>query len=354
LTAKTPFRICVLGAGGFIGSHLVPALLRETNADIEAVDIDLHKLECHDLRLHKVKGTVRDLDLMGAVTDRCDLVISLTALCNPSLYNTRPLDVIDASYTDLVPLCHRCCDRGRRLIHFSTCEVYGRMAIDSSGERTETMMEGQTSLMLGPMDRERWTYACAKQLLERRIWALGKHHGLQFTIIRPFNVIGPRMDFVSGVDGEGLPRVLACFMGALMVGEPLRLVEGGSHRRTFVGIDDFIQAIVKVVKRPDACAQKILNIGNPENEVSIAELAELISAAYVRQVTGATLAGTQEVTAAEFYGEGYDDSVARIPDISRAMELLDWRPKTSLIDALPPIIDDYVSRYASVLAQSRR
>ena len=61
------------------------------------------------------------------------MVISLTALCNPSLYNTRPLEVIDASYTDLVPLVRLCTARARWLVHFSTCEVYGRPALDGAG-----------------------------------------------------------------------------------------------------------------------------------------------------------------------------------------------------------------------------
>ena len=71
------------------------------------------------------------------------------------------------------------------------------------------MIEDETALWLGPVHKERWSYACAKQLLERVIFAQGRHAGLPFTIIRPFNVIGPRMDFVDGVDGEGIPRVLA-------------------------------------------------------------------------------------------------------------------------------------------------
>ena len=78
------------------------------------------------------------------------------------------------------------------------------------------MVEDETALFLGPVARERWTYAAAKQLLERVIWAHGRHGGLPFTIVRPFNVIGPRMDFIPGVDGEGIPRVLACFLNALM------------------------------------------------------------------------------------------------------------------------------------------
>ena len=135
------------------------------------------------------------------------------------------------------------------------------------------MNEERSGFFLGPLHRERWTYACAKQLLERVIWAHGEHGALDFTIIRPFNVIGPRMDFLPGVDGEGVPRVLASFMNALLRGEPLPLVDGGHQRRSFISVHDFMDAIVRVVERPAACRGQVLNIGDPSNDVTIRKLA---------------------------------------------------------------------------------
>jgi UDP-apiose/xylose synthase len=339
-------RIAILGAGGFIGSHLVPALLAQRECDIEAIDLTFDKLSNTDARLHRSLASVDQPGLLEEITARCSTVVSLTALCNPSLYNTRPLDVIDANYTDLVPLVRLCAARGVRLVHFSTCEVYGRLALDAGGHRTSTMNEESTGLFLGSIDRERWTYACAKQLLERVIWAHGAHGGLDFTIIRPFNVIGPRMDFVPGIDGEGLPRVLASFMNALLRGEPLLLVGGGGQRRSFISIDDFVGAIVRVIERPSACRRQILNVGNPDNEVSIRELGEAIARVYAARVAGARGAVFREVTAEQLYGTGYDDSEQRIPDVSKARRMLSWMPTTTLPQMLPAIVDDYVARYA--------
>ncbi len=257
-----PERVAVLGAGGFIGSHLVPALLaaREDLEDFEilAVDLTFEKLVSTDPRVRFVTASVDRPGLLDEVTARCSTVVSLTALCNPSLYNTRPLDVIDANYTDLVPLVKLCAARGVRLVHFSTCEVYGRRALDAGGHGMPTMNEETTGMFLGPVDRERWTYACAKQLLERVIWAHGLHGALDFTIVRPFNVIGPRMDFVPGVDGEGVPRVLASFMSALLRDEELPLVAGGAQRRSFISVEDFVEAVVRIVERPTACRREIL------------------------------------------------------------------------------------------------
>ena len=105
-----PERIAVLGAGGFIGSHLVPVLLaaRERPVEITAVDLTLRKLEVDDPRVRRVEASIDRPGLLDELTARATTVVSLTALCNPSLYNTRPLDVIDASYTDLVPLVKLC------------------------------------------------------------------------------------------------------------------------------------------------------------------------------------------------------------------------------------------------------
>jgi UDP-apiose/xylose synthase len=347
-------RIAVLGAGGFIGSHLVPALTARRDLPIEAVDLNFDKLQPGPGRIKLVKASIREPGLLDEITRRNDIVISLTALCNPALYNTRPLDVIDANYTDLVPLVKLCAERKRWLIHLSTCEVYGRCALTVDGRRRATMDEDETALFLGPVHRERWSYAAAKQLLERVIWAYGQHHGLKFTVVRPFNVIGPRMDFIPGVDGEGIPRVLAAFMHALMAGDDLVLVNGGRQRRSFLCVDEFIDALVRIVERPAACQGQIVNLGNDQNDASIRALARALVTAFRAQRPDGPRPRLRTQSAADFYGAGYDDSIVRIPDITKATRLLDWRPSIKLADMLPSIVADYLARYESrVLGDAR-
>lgn len=343
-------RLLVLGAGGFLGSHLVPALLRSEGVSIDAVDLDFHKLEHESPRLRRHVADISEPGVVEALLARCDTVLSLTALCTPALYSTSPLAVIDANYTHLVPLVASCAARGLRLIHFSTCEVYGRVAVDGSGKPSERMREDDTALLLGPVHRERWSYACAKQLLERVIWAYGDHHGLNFTIIRPFNVIGPRMDFLPGIDGEGVPRVLPCFMNALLRDEELLLVDGGEQRRSFISVQDFVSAIVRVVQRPEAARGQIFNVGSPENDVTIREFAEALAAEYRRQLPRSARPRFRHISSRDFYGEGYDDSLRRVPDIEKAERLLDFRPSMSLSEMLPAIVADYVARYAGALS----
>jgi UDP-apiose/xylose synthase len=338
-------RIAVLGAGGFLGSHLVPALLGR-GCLIDAVDVTFEKLAPTADRCQRIEARLDQPGLLEELTDRCQTVLSLTAICTPAQYNVDPLAVIDASYTDLVPLVKLCAARRRWLVHFSTCEVYGRLALDSEGRPMAHMKEDETALFLGPVHKERWSYACAKQLLERVIYAQGRHGGLPFTLVRPFNVIGPRMDFVPGIDGEGVPRVLASFMAALLRGQPLPLVDGGHQRRSFLSVGDFVDGVLRILDRPRESTGQIFNLGNPSNDVSVRALAEALQAAYLRCVPGALPPGVREVAAADLYGEGYDDTRERVPDIEKAAGLLGWRPTTTLEAMLPDIVADYVARYA--------
>lgn len=346
----TVARITVLGAGGFVGSHLVPALLERLPCEIDAVDTTFDKLVLEHPRLRRIQARIETPGLVPELIERSQLVISLSALCNPALYNTRPLEVIDANYTHLLPVVEGCASQGVRLIHFSTSEVYGRMALDRAGRSTRTMNEAETGLFLGPVEHERWSYACAKQLLERVIWAHGRHGSLAFTIVRLFNVIGPRMDFLPGVDGEGIPRVLAMFMNALLRDQELLLVGGGQQRRTFMAVQDLVEAVCRIVERPEASRNQIFNLGNPDNDISIAALARLLSDVFATRVPGAAPARLRSVEATELYGTGYDDSESRIPDIARARRLLDWQPRSTLAQMLPEIVDSYVQRYGGLRA----
>jgi UDP-apiose/xylose synthase len=347
-----PQRIAVLGAGGFLGSHLVAGLLEHFDCNIDALDVEFTKLECSDPRVERIDARVEDPGIVDQITGRCSVVLSLTALCNPALYSTVPLDVIDANFTHLLPLVKRCSERKVRLIHFSTAEVYGRRAVDGEGRATTEMNEDSSSLMLGPISKERWSYACAKQLLERVIWAHGRHEGLPFTLIRPFNTIGPRMDYLPGVDGEGTPRVLACFMNRLLRGQALQLVDGGRQKRAFMAVSDMVEAICRVVERAKPCNGQIINLGNPRNNCSIAELSRALARAFREVVPGAEPARFETVSAHDFYGPGYDDTCERIPDIRKARRLLSWEPRESLEAMLPGIARDYVTRYGMAVGPS--
>lgn len=343
-----------MGCGGFVGSHLAEILLERTGHHVVGIDRAPGKLG-HLLghkRLEFVAGELPEVRELERLVVSSDVVVHLAAICNPSLYNTRPLDVIEANYLQVLPVVRMCADAGKRLVYFSTSEVYGKTAaalVPTNDPRHIILEEDSSPLILGPIAAQRWSYACAKQLMERTIYAYGKERRLHFTIVRPFNFLGPRMDYLSGLDGEGTPRVFACFMKALLAGEPLRLVDGGNSRRTFVCVREAVDCCVRILEHPEASEGLILNIGNPANETTIAGLAALMRELF-EEKTSRPAPPTIDVSAEDFYGEGYDDSDRRIPDISRAERLFGWKPVVPLRELVSRTMDWYIETYAQRMA----
>jgi UDP-apiose/xylose synthase len=147
---------------------------------------------------------------------------------------------------------------------------------------------------------------------------------------------------------DGIPRVFSYFMEALIDGTEMKLVDGGNHRRCYTYIADAIDCIYRIIQNPDnVCDREIFNIGSPENEVSMRELAELMREIYAEkfQKPEESLSNLVDVTAEEFYGEGYDDSDRRIPDITKARTLLRWEPKCSVPELLEKTMEYYVNNY---------
>ncbi len=350
--------ILILGCGGFIGSHILPRLLNETQHRVIGIDVNASKIEeflAHP-RFTFEQLDVHDTNAVRMHVGKSDVVISLVALCNPALYNTIPLSVIDINFTRPMELVGMCAEMKKWLIHFSTSEIYGKTVAGVAGgvyddPERYVLKEDESPLILGPITAQRWSYASAKQLLERLIYAYGFEQDLAYTVIRPFNFIGPRMDFIPGVDGTGTPRVLACFMEALLENKPLRLVDGGTNRRTFTFVEDAVDAVMGVLNNPAEARGQAFNIGDPRNEVSVAELADMMIDLYreLRPESRGWELHTVSVSGREFYGEGYDDSDRRVPDITKAHRLLKWKPKTPLRDALKTTIAYYIEHYASLI-----
>jgi UDP-apiose/xylose synthase len=356
-------KIALLGCGGFIGSHCLDAFLADPSNQVEGWDWSSAKIAGHlgrpNFRFHP-----GDIYAQADLRDRfaaCDVVISLAAICNPSQYNTRGLDVIESNFIQARKIADLCGEAGRWLIQFSTSEVYGQTLAHWTGAgetRAELyeMDEEETPLLLGPVSSQRWSYACAKQLLERYIFALHKERGLEFTLVRPFNFLGPRMDFLPGREGEGLPRVLACFTAALLDRRPLPLVDGGTARRTFLAVEEAVQALVRMVERPAAAKNRTFNLGNPANETTIKGLAELMreAAASITNDGSYRSLPLESVPAATFYGEGYADSDRRMPRIDRARNHLGWEPREGLPAILRRTLEHAFSLHAPGLVPAAR
>jgi hypothetical protein len=129
---------------------------------------------------------------------------------------------------------------------------------------------------LGPIHKQRWIYACSKQLLDRVIWAYNQEGSLQATLFRPFNWIGPKLDDLYAAK-EGSSRVVTQFILNLIQREPIKLVDGGFQKRCFTYVEDGIDCLMAIIENPGGVADgQIFNIGNPANEASVKELAHLL------------------------------------------------------------------------------
>lgn len=355
--AKRPnTHVVVLGADGFIGSHLVERLLREGDFQVTGWDRQRERTA----HLGETRGYLfRHLDLSTRL-DRlendireADVVVNLAALCNPSLYGTRTIDVIESNFLHAEPVVRLCASHGTRLVHFSTSEVFGRTLRswlpDGSvlPDDADVFDEERTPFLLGPLSSTRWSYACAKQLLERLVEAHGRERNLSWTIVRPFNFLGPRMDYLPGLEADGVPRVLACFVRSLVERRPLDLVDGGRSRRAFLHIDDAIEALVRILRLPDECRAQVFHLGHPGNETDIRSLAVSMRRMWseLRQDPSILDIPTRDVPAIEFYGEGYDDSDRRQPSIANARARLGWEPVHDLEAALRLTLSDYHRRF---------
>ncbi len=366
LAALEGKRILAIGCGGFVGSHLLDALLGRAGIEVEGWDPDASKIELHKGRPnfnfvgHGTDAAASLVSLDEAVK-HADIVVNLAALCNPSENNTRPLTTIHANFIDCLPIVDACARHGRWLIHFSTSEVYGRTLASYMADNRYAEIdlyeqrEATTPLVMGPVTNQRWTYASSKQLLERLIYAHHEESGMPFTVIRPFNFFGPKMDYIPGRDGEGVPRVLACFMAALLDGAPMQLVDGGHAQRTIVSIDDAMRAILQILAGPDRSQNQFFNIGNPGNELTMRELAELMRTSYA-ELTGLTAAFDHpivDISARDFYGAGYEDCDRRMPDIENARRLLEWEPLDDARTTLIAAMSYYVDRFAENNARAK-
>lgn len=325
---RPDMKILLLGVGGFIGSNLAEHLLNTTTHHVVGMDNDGEKIRDLQANLDRFtfyEADVRDsLEAVEDLVNDCDVAVDLIAYANPSIYVTKPLEVVNLNFFQNLRLVDSCMRYGKRLVQFSTCEVYGR-----SGGQRKPFNEDTTSLTMGPIRNQRWIYASAKELLERIIYAHGQEGELDFTIIRPFNFVGPKIDYLVEAGSVGGPRVFSHFMSALVAGGPMRLVDGGSAHRSYTHISDASRAIHLVLENPEACHNQIINIGSPNNGTTIRQLAYLMLQLFEELTGEKPKAYIEDIAGEEFYGPGYEDCDWRIPDTSK-MNALGWEPRLSL------------------------
>ncbi len=333
-------KVLILGVNGFIGHHLTARILKDTDWRVYGMDLSAERLgdSVNDPRFEFVEGDISiNKEWIEYHIKKCDVVLPLVAIATPKTYVERPLSVFELDFEENLRIIRQAHRYGKRVIFPSTSEVYG-MCPDPQFD------EENSPLVLGPISKERWIYSCSKQLLDRVIWAYGHHKGLRFTLFRPFNWVGPRLDSLETAK-EGSSRVVTQFIAQFALGQPIQLVDGGQQRRCFTYVDDGIDGLMRILANKDGKAEgQIFNLGNPKNDCSVKDLAHLLRDLFAKHpaAKGRTLPPIEEVGAKEFYGAGYQDIQTRTPSIERAKSLLGWEPKYGLEDALKRTLDAFL------------
>lgn len=335
--------IALVGGGGFVGTHLLSALLARTLWKILVVDLDFHRisdlLSGKNPRVEFLLADISDEKIAERVS-LCDIVVNLAAICTPSRYMAEAEAVIESNFTHPAVLAQKCARANSWLIYFSTSEVYGK-----TRENSPVLDEDASDFVLGPIGASRWSYAVAKQLSERFIAGVP---GLRYSVVRPFNFIGPWMDFMPGVDGEGIPRVLANFSSALVKNSPMVLVNGGCARRTFTAIDDAVDFMFCLFRNAERAFGQAFNVGNAKNELSIRELAERMRKifAQMKSVPESAFPAYRILSGEEYYGKGYEDSLRRVPSTEKAKRLLGFEANIPIEAALEKSLAWFCEHYA--------
>ncbi len=339
-------KILILGVNGFIGHHLSQRILETTDWEVYGMDMMSDRVAewMKHPRFHFFEGDITiNTQWIEYHIKKCDIVLPLVAIATPATYVQAPLRVFELDFEANLPIVKSCVKYGKRVVFPSTSEVYGKCG-------DEEFDPENSDLVYGPINKPRWIYACSKQLMDRVIAAYGQQEGLDYTLFRPFNWIGPGLDSIH-TPKEGSSRVITQFLGHIVRGEPIQLVDGGAQRRAFTYVSDGIGALMKILENKDGKAtRQIYNIGNPGNEYSIRELAHMmleLAATYPEYRDHAAKVKILETSSGEYYGKGYQDVNRRMPKITNTQADLAWAPKVEMRDALRSIFDFYRDQVAA-------
>lgn len=222
--ARRRTRVLILGVNGFIGNHLTERLLREDHYEVYGLDIGSDAISrfLNHPHFHFVEGDISiHSEWIEYHVKKCDVVLPLVAIATPIEYTRNPLRVFELDFEENLRIIRYCVKYRKRIIFPSTSEVYG-MCSDKYFD------EDHSNLIVGPVNKPRWIYSVSKQLLDRVIWAYGEKEGLQFTLFRPFNWMGPRLDNLNAAR-IGSSRAITQLILNLVEGSPIKLIDGGKQ-----------------------------------------------------------------------------------------------------------------------------
>jgi len=307
-------KILLTGGAGYIGSHMVDRLCDEGHEVTVLDNLTTGKARNIQHRLGDIRfinGSILDEGLVDREVERAELVFHLAAAVGVRHIVEAPLESLLVNTKGTEHVLASCFRYWRRVLVASTSEVYGRTP--------KIPMHEDDDRVLGPTTVHRWSYSTAKAIDEHL--ALAYHaQGLPVVIVRYFNSYGPRLD------PRGYGSVVANFLRQALAGAPLTVHGDGQQSRCFTYVDDTVRG-THLAGFSEAATGKVINLGNPR-ETTILELAEMI-----RAYVGST-SPVEPTSYESYYGPGFADTRRRVPDVSRARDLLGWEPTVALEDGL--------------------
>ena len=311
----------ITGGAGFIGSHLADLLLQNGHSVIALDNLSTgqHKNVEHLLNrtdFEFVLGSILNADLVDDCVSRSDVVFHLAAAVGVELIVERPLESLATNIRGSEIVFEKAHKHGAKILVTSTSEIYGKNTSDRLGEEDDRI--------LGSPLKSRWSYSEAKAIEEILAYTYYKQKGLHSVIVRLFNTVGPRQ---TGHYGMVIPR----FVSQAVRGEAVTVYGDGSQTRCFCYVGDVVHALLALVEHPEAVG-RVFNIGG-QGEVSIETLAQRVidlaeSDSKIRYVPYE-----------EAYEEGFEDMQRRVPDTTRARELIGFEPSAGLDDIIRMVID---------------
>ncbi|HJO03699.1 MAG TPA: GDP-mannose 4,6-dehydratase [Acidobacteriota bacterium] len=318
----------VTGAAGFIGSHLVEALLGQgeqvlglDNLSTGRIDNLEHLLEKPGFRF--ARADVFDEAVLDRLASEADVLVHLAAAVGVKLIVESPVHTIETNVRGTENVLQAALRYGCRVLLASTSEVYGKGA--------QIPFREDDDVLLGPTCRSRWAYAASKMIDEFLGLAYHSEYGLPLTIFRLFNTVGPRQ---TGAYGMVVPR----FVEQALRGEEITVYGDGNQKRVFCDVSDAVRGILALAEH-DGAVGGVFNIGG-EEEISMFELAERI-----REVT-ASASSIIKVPYEEAYSPGFEDMQRRLPSTDRMRELTGWAPNVSLSEILARVTEHERTRLA--------
>ena len=305
-----PRQVLVTGGAGFIGSHLVPALIGRGDQVVVIDDLSTGRRSnldgLPDEQLQFIEATVHD-QVGGGSLPVFDEIYHLAAAVGVKLIVDSPVQCIENNVHETSLLLRAAAEWACPILIASTSEVYGK------SERLPFCEDDD--VVYGPTTEPRWSYACSKAIDEHLALGWYASSGLPVVIARFFNTVGPRQ---RGRWGMVLPR----FVAAALSGESLHVHGDGTQERCFVDVRDVAPALPRLLGNTSAHG-RVVNIGHDES-VSINDLAARVIAVLESS------SDIKFVTVADDYGRDIEDLQARVPDLRRLRSLCNFQATVDL------------------------